>query len=110
MEINIVNAKNEPVEKVEVPESIASAEPNEALIYELVRQYHCRGKRASGTCESRAAIHIPLIAMIRPRAGGFCYSAGEFNVMQRDAETALAEGADGIAFGILTAQSRRPAA
>src|SRR5439155_7322146 len=43
--------------------------------------------------ESRAAIHIPLIAMIRPRAGGFCYSAGEFKVMQRDAETALAEGA-----------------
>jgi len=52
--------------------------------------------------ESRAAIRIPLIAMIRPRAGGFCYSAGDFKVMQRDVETALAEGADGIAFGILT--------
>ena len=31
--------------------------------------------------ESRAAIRIPLIGMIRPRAGGFCYSAGEFKVM-----------------------------
>ena len=54
--------------------------------------------------ESRAAIRIPLIAMIRPRAGGFCYSASEFNVMQRDVQTVLAENADGIAFGILTTQ------
>lgn len=52
--------------------------------------------------ESLAAIRIPLIAMIRPRAGGFGYSASEFKVMQRDAELALAEGAAGIAFGILT--------
>jgi len=52
--------------------------------------------------EARAATKIPLIAMIRPRAGGFAYSASEFKVMQRDAEAALAEGADGIAFGILT--------
>ncbi len=52
--------------------------------------------------EARAAIRIPLIAMIRPRAGGFCYSASDFKVMQRDVEAALAEAADGIAFGILT--------
>ena len=54
--------------------------------------------------EARAAIRIPLISMIRPRAGGFCYGASEFKIMQRDAESALAEGADGIAFGILTPQ------
>ena len=54
--------------------------------------------------EARAAIRIPLIAMIRPRAGGFCYSASDFKVMQRDTEIALKEGADGIAFGILTPQ------
>ncbi len=53
--------------------------------------------------EARAAVTIPLIVMIRPRPGGFCYSAQEFKVMQRDAESALAAGADGIAFGILTA-------
>lgn len=52
--------------------------------------------------ESRAAIRVPLIVMIRPRAGGFCYSASEFKVMQRDIEAALSENADGIAFGILT--------
>jgi copper homeostasis protein len=52
--------------------------------------------------EARAVTQIPIIAMIRPRAGGFCYSDTEFKVMQRDAEAALAEGADGIAFGVLT--------
>lgn len=51
--------------------------------------------------EARAAVHIPIIAMIRPRPGGFCYSAADFKVMQHDAELALAEKAEGIAFGIL---------
>jgi copper homeostasis protein len=53
--------------------------------------------------ESRASVRLPIIAMIRPRPAGFCYSRAEFAVMQRDAETALSENADGIAFGILTA-------
>lgn len=53
--------------------------------------------------EARAAIDIPLIAMIRPRAGGFCYSKTEFRVVVRDLESSLSEGADGIAFGVLTA-------
>ena len=52
--------------------------------------------------ESRSAIHIPMIVMIRPRAGGFAYSEREFAVMLRDAELALVESAAGIAFGILT--------
>lgn len=51
--------------------------------------------------EARPALHIPIIVMIRPRPAGFCYSASEFLVMQRDVEIALAHGADGIAFGIL---------
>ena len=53
--------------------------------------------------EARAAVRLPIIAMIRPRPAGFCYSPAEFAVMQRDAEAALSEKADGIAFGILTA-------
>jgi copper homeostasis protein len=53
--------------------------------------------------ESRASVRLPIIAMIRPRPAGFCYSRAEFAVMQRDAEMALSEKADGIAFGILTA-------
>jgi copper homeostasis protein len=53
--------------------------------------------------ESCAAVRLPIIVMIRPRAAGFCYSRGEFAVMQRDAEIVLSENAAGIAFGILTA-------
>ena len=56
--------------------------------------------------EARTATHLPIIVMIRPRAGGFCYSEREFKVMQRDAESALAEGVAGIAFGILTADGK----
>ncbi|MDB6021063.1 MAG: hypothetical protein JWQ04_920 [Pedosphaera sp.] len=52
--------------------------------------------------EALAITRIPIIVMIRPRAAGFGYSEAEFKVMQRDAEAALAEGAAGIAFGILT--------
>ncbi len=52
--------------------------------------------------EARAAVRLPIISMVRPRAAGFFYSRSEFSVMQRDAESALAEGADGIAFGFLT--------
>lgn len=51
--------------------------------------------------EVRHALRIPIIVMIRPRPAGFCYSVAEFTVMQRDIESALAHGADGIAFGIL---------
>ncbi len=51
--------------------------------------------------EARQALRIPIIVMIRPRPAGFCYSASEFVVMQRDVELALANGADGIAFGVL---------
>lgn len=52
--------------------------------------------------EARATTKLPIIAMIRPRPGGFCYSAVEFATMLRDMEIALAEGAAGIAFGVLT--------
>jgi copper homeostasis protein len=54
--------------------------------------------------EALAITQIPIIAMVRPRPGGFCYSKTEFNSMLRDAELMLAEGVAGIAFGILTEQ------
>lgn len=44
---------------------------------------------------------IPVMAMNRPREAGFCYSATEFAVMERDADLLLEHGADGIVFGIL---------
>ncbi len=51
----------------------------------------------------RSAFARPIIVMIRPRPGGFCYSDGEFLTLVRDAELALENGADGLAFGILLA-------
>lgn len=43
------------------------------------------------------------VAMVRPRPGGFCYSAADWRLCLRDAELALAAGAEGIAVGALTA-------
>src|SRR6266545_4567395 len=51
--------------------------------------------------EALASTRVPIVQMIRPRAGGFCYSAREFATMRRDAELALAHGADGLVFGVL---------
>lgn len=46
-------------------------------------------------------ISIPVIAMLRPRGGGFCYTPEEYEAMQRSAELMLRAGADGLAFGFL---------
>lgn len=51
-----------------------------------------------------AVVPVPLIVMIRPRAGDFVYSNHEFDCMLRDAAYALEAGASGVAFGVLTAQ------
>jgi copper homeostasis protein len=51
--------------------------------------------------EAKRRLKIPFVAMVRPRAGGFCYSPAEMDVMMRDTENAVALGADGVVFGIL---------
>jgi len=51
---------------------------------------------------ARKSLNIPIHAMIRPRAGDFCYSDVDFQVMKRDLEVAKRLGADGVVFGILT--------
>lgn len=56
--------------------------------------------------ETRKSVRLPLIVMARPRAGDFCYSDSEFCVLRHDVEYALEHGADGVAFGILTADRR----
>lgn len=48
--------------------------------------------------------NLKVIAMVRPRGAGFCYSEEEFETMLLDAELLLSEGADGIAFGFLDSQ------
>jgi copper homeostasis protein len=44
---------------------------------------------------------LPVVTMLRPRPGGFCYSAAELAVMLRDLEWVEGE----VAVGILTAAS-----
>lgn len=51
-------------------------------------------------------VEIPIMAMVRPRGGGFCYSEIEKEQMFREARELLEHGAKGIVFGFLN-ESRR---
>lgn len=48
-----------------------------------------------------ATTRLPVIAMLRPRAGGFAYDRDEFNAILADATRFLDLGAAGIVFGVL---------
>ncbi|CAG8439603.1 1341_t:CDS:10 [Ambispora leptoticha] len=54
----------------------------------------------------RKYVKIPIMVMIRPRGGDFCYSDHEFEVMCADIEHAKSLGADGVVFGILLKDGR----
>ncbi|MDO5733448.1 MAG: copper homeostasis protein CutC [Eubacteriales bacterium] len=45
---------------------------------------------------------IEIMAMVRPREGGFCYNDYDFQVCLEDAAALLEAGADGLVFGFLT--------
>ncbi len=49
----------------------------------------------------RSRIRIPIAAMVRPRAGDFCYSDDEFEVMRQDVASFKQSGADMIVLGLL---------
>lgn len=50
----------------------------------------------------KAVTPLPIMAMVRPRPGGFYYSDEELKVMEADARLLIQNGADGIVFGCLT--------
>lgn len=55
-----------------------------------------------GTVETvLAATALPVIVMLRPRAGGFTYDRHEFAAMLRDAERFVEAGVAGVVFGVL---------
>ena len=56
--------------------------------------------------ETIARCKLPVVAMLRPRSGGFAYSEGEIAAMERDGRRFLAAGARGLAFGILDGNGR----
>lgn len=51
--------------------------------------------------EAKRLIDIPVMAMVRPREGGFCYTDYEYSTMKEDAKLLLENGADGLVFGFL---------
>jgi copper homeostasis protein len=69
----------------------------------------CRELRVGGLTPSlesmrevRAAIEIPVMAMVRPRGGDFFYSQPEFEEMKREIALARSARMDGVVLGILT--------
>ncbi|MEO7103126.1 MAG: copper homeostasis protein CutC [Gemmatimonadaceae bacterium] len=54
--------------------------------------------------ETRERVRIPIYVLIRPRAGDFCYDAGEIDAMLRDIETCVSVGCDGVVIGALDVQ------
>lgn len=60
-----------------------------------------------GTLEEvMKATRLPLLAMVRPRPGGFAYRDSEFRILQRDLDLVLANGANGAVVGILTEEGK----
>jgi copper homeostasis protein len=55
---------------------------------------------------ARRQVKIPIHVLIRPRAGDFCYSADEFEIMHREVQSAKRLGMNGIVLGILTGDQR----
>lgn len=55
-----------------------------------------------GLIEACVTVGIPVHALIRPRAGGFVYSADEVGVVRTDIAAALKVGAAGVVVGALT--------
>lgn len=56
------------------------------------------------TVEALKPMDCEVIAMVRPRPGGFAYTAEEQGVMQRDIARLLDAGVDGVALGVLNPQ------
>jgi copper homeostasis protein len=52
---------------------------------------------------AKKSVPIPVMTMIRPRQGGFCYTDAEFETAIADAEVLLQHGSDGLVFGFLNA-------
>ncbi len=52
--------------------------------------------------ETLSSCKLPMVAMLRPRSGGFAYSEVDVAAMARDGRRFLAAGARGLVFGVLT--------
>jgi copper homeostasis protein len=55
---------------------------------------------------ARDHLRIPLYVLIRPRAGDFLYTDLECETMQRDIESCVSLGCDGVVLGVLDADAQ----
>ena len=53
-----------------------------------------------------SALKIPVMVMIRPRAGSFVYSEEEINQMKSEIDLAKKAGVFGVVFGLLTSDNK----
>jgi copper homeostasis protein len=56
--------------------------------------------------ETISALNIPVMVMIRPRAGNFIYSEEEIREMKSEIDLAKKAGANGVVFGLLTSENK----
>ncbi|MDZ4822140.1 MAG: copper homeostasis protein CutC [Flavobacteriales bacterium] len=82
-----ISAQKGGARRIELCSALATAgvTPSAGLI-QLVKQY----------------VTIPVVVMIRPREGDFCYSHHEYETMKRDIQHAKVMGADGVVLGLLS--------
>ena len=73
----------------------------------------CANAREGGTTPSdellravRERVRLPILSMVRPRAGDFVYSDVEFETMRRDIQAAKEFQMDGVVLGLLEADGR----
>ncbi|MCA1759421.1 MAG: copper homeostasis protein CutC, partial [Bacteroidales bacterium] len=55
--------------------------------------------------ETCSKLKIPVMVMIRPRAGNFVYSKKEIGQMKSEIDLAKKAGAFGVVFGLLTSEN-----
>ena len=56
MEINVINMKNEPVEILEVPDSLVSIDAKPKVVYEVVRQYRANARQGTAATKTRGLV------------------------------------------------------
>lgn len=54
-----------------------------------------------GTIEQACGLGLPVHVLVRPRPGGFVYTADELEVIEHDVASALGAGAAGVVVGVL---------
>lgn len=93
-------------------EDVINAEKGGADRVELNNALFLGGLTPSiGTLQAvKKHVKIPVMCMVRPREGGFCYTEAEYETMCMDAKALIENGADGIVFGFLHADGTVDAA